>query len=201
VGRPAKFDGEQILDATASLIAEGGPEQATVGRIARRLGAPSGSIYHRFGSRDLLLARLWMRTVHRAQRGFITALELDDLAEAARQAALHIPRWSRDHRAEASVLLLYRREDLAERWPDELGPALAELNNDIQDAVRAFTRRRFRRMTQRHLQSVTFALIDVPYAACRRYLLAGQPPPNSIDELVVRVCECTLFENGDLVGS
>jgi AcrR family transcriptional regulator len=201
VGRPAKFDGEQILDATASLIAEGGLEQVTVARIARRLAAPSGSIYHRFGSRDLLLARLWMRTVHRAQRGFLIALHLEDLAEAARQAALHIPRWSRDHRAEASVLLLYRREDLAEQWPDELGPALAELNDDIRDGVRAFTRRRYGRLTQRHLQLVTFALIDVPYAACRRYLLAGQSPPSTIDELVMRACECTLFENGDLVGS
>jgi AcrR family transcriptional regulator len=196
MGRPAKFDGEQILDAAASLVAEGGPEEASVARIARHLGAPSGSIYHRFESRDLLLARLWMRTVLRAQPGFLAALELDDLTEAARQAALHIPRWSRDHRAEASVLLLYRRENLAERWPEELAPALAVLNDDIRDGVRRFTRRRFGRITQRHLQLVTFALIDVPYAACRRYLIAGEPPPRVIDELVVGVCECTLFESG-----
>ena len=70
MGRPPKFDSQQILDATALLIAEGGPEQATVASIAKRLGAPSGSIYHRFESRDLLLARLWIRTVHRAQQGF-----------------------------------------------------------------------------------------------------------------------------------
>jgi len=193
VGRPAKFDSDEILDITAVLIAEGGLGQATVSEIGVRLGAPSGSIYHRFDSRDLLLARLWIRTVRRAQKGFLAALSIDDLHEAATGAALHILRWSRAHRAEASVLLLYRREDLADRWPDELGDELSVLNDDMRQAVRNFTRRRFGRVTPTHLQTVTFALVDVPYAACRRYLLAGQEPPASIDDLVLRACTCTLF--------
>jgi AcrR family transcriptional regulator len=121
VGRPAKFDSEQILDTTARIVAEAGPGQATVAAVAQRLGAPSGSIYHRFESRDLLLARLWVRTVRRAQEGFVAALRLPDLEQAALEAALHIPRWSRQHLPEATVLLLYRREDLADRWPEELG--------------------------------------------------------------------------------
>jgi AcrR family transcriptional regulator len=74
MGRPAKFNTEQILDATAQLVAEGGPGLATVAGIAERLGAPTGSIYHRFNSRDLLLARLWFRTVRRAQEGFVAAI-------------------------------------------------------------------------------------------------------------------------------
>jgi AcrR family transcriptional regulator len=194
VGRPPKFDSQQILDATALLIAEGGPEQATVASIAKRLGAPSGSIYHRFESRDLLLARLWIRTVNRAQQGFLAALAIEDIEQAARQAALHIPRWSRQYRAEASVLLLYRREDLAGRWPDELGDELVALNQNLQDAVRRFTRRRFGRVTPSLLQTVAFALIDVPYGACRRYLLAGRAPPAVVDDLVVHTCICTLFD-------
>ncbi len=105
VGRPAKFNSEQILDATAGILAEGGPAQATVAAIAQRLGAPSGSIYHRFESRDLLLARLWIRTVRRAQQGFTAALALPNLEQAAVAAALHIPRWSRQHLPEATVLL------------------------------------------------------------------------------------------------
>jgi AcrR family transcriptional regulator len=196
MGRPPKFDSQQILDATALLIAEGGPGQATVASIAARLGAPSGSIYHRFESRDVLLARLWIRTVHRAQRGFLAALAIEDLRKAATEAALHIPRWSRQFRAEASVLLLYRREDLADRWPDELGVELTELNTDLDAALRLFTRRRFGRVTPSRLQTVAFALIDVPYAACRRYLLAGNAPPVAVDELVVRTCVCTLFKPG-----
>jgi AcrR family transcriptional regulator len=193
VGRPAKFDSEQMLDAAAGLIAEGGPGQATVVAIAERLGAPSGSIYHRFESRDLLLARLWIRTIRRAQTGFLEALQIEDVREAAAQAALHIPRWSRSHPAEATVLLLYRREDLAAHWPQELGSEVSELNRDLGAASRAYARRRFGRVGDKHLQMIAFALADVPYAACRRYLLAGRPPPAIVDDLVLRACEATLF--------
>jgi AcrR family transcriptional regulator len=193
VGRPAKFDTEQMLDAAAGLIANGGPGQATVAAIAQRLGAPSGSIYHRFESRDLLLARLWIRTIHRAQAGFLDALGLDDLHRAATQAALHIPKWSRTHLAEATVLLLYRREDLAASWPEDLGSEVSNLNVDLAAAMRSFTKRRFGRVTDRKLQAVTFALADVPYAACRRYLLAGRAPPAVVDDLVLKACDATLF--------
>ena len=82
MGRPSKFDSEQMLDAAAGLVARGGPSRATVAAIAEKLEAPSGSIYHRFESRDLLLARLWIRTVRRAQEGFAAALDGPDLAEA-----------------------------------------------------------------------------------------------------------------------
>lgn len=192
MGRPAKFDSEQILDITARIIADGGPGQATVAAIAQRLGAPSGSIYHRFESRDLLLARLWIRTVRSAQEGFVAALALPDLEQAALEAALHIPRWSRQHLPEATVLLLYRREDLVDRWPEELGPQVAELNKGMEAAVRDFTRRWFGRITPTSLETVAFALVDTPYGASRRYLLAGKPPPPTVDELIVRTCRCVL---------
>jgi AcrR family transcriptional regulator len=192
VGRPAKFDSEQILDITTRIIADGGPGQATVAAIAQRLGAPSGSIYHRFESRDLLLARLWIRTVRSAQEGFVAALALPDLEQAALEAALHIPRWSRQHLPEATVLLLYRREDLVDRWPEELGPQVAELNKGMEAAVRDFTRRWFGRITPTSLETVAFALVDTPYGASRRYLLAGKPPPPTVDELIVRTCRCVL---------
>jgi AcrR family transcriptional regulator len=197
VGRPAKFDQEQILDVTARIVAEEGPGQATVASIAKHLGAPSGSIYHRFESKDLLLARLWLRTVRRAQEGFLAALAIEDIDRAASEAALHIPRWSRQHVPEATVLLLYRREDLADHWPKELGDEVAELNRLMERAVRDFTKRRFGRVTRSRLQRVTFALIDVPYGASRRYLLAGRPPPPSLDELVLRTCGCTLLTGAD----
>jgi AcrR family transcriptional regulator len=192
MGRRPKFDAEQILDTAVSLVAEGGPGRATVSTIASRLGAPTASLYHRFASRDLLLARLWLRTVRRAQAGFIAALAAEDLGEAAVAAALHIPRWSREHLAEATVLLLYRREDLAARWPDELGDELAGVNRGIAAALEDFTRRRFGRVRADELQVVAFALVDVPYAAVRRYLLAGRTPPQAVDALVAKTCACVL---------
>lgn len=192
MARPAKFTSSDILDTAARLIAQGGPRLATVSTIAEDLGAPTGSIYHRFASRELLLARLWIRTIRRAQAGFLQALALPDLDQAARRAATHIPRWSREHLDEARVLLLYRRADLAARWPEELGEELATLNVQVEQALEAFTQRRYGSLTASNLQRVTFALVDVPYAAARRYLLAGKPPPADVDDLVGQVCACLL---------
>lgn len=86
--------------------------------MSRATGAPSGSVYHRFGSRDLLLAKLWVRTVTRFQAGFLSALDDDDLDEAAIGAALHVVRWAREHPHESTVLLMHRRSQLATDWPE-----------------------------------------------------------------------------------
>jgi AcrR family transcriptional regulator len=192
MGRPAKFDSEQILDATAQLVAEGGPGLATVAGIAERLGAPTGSIYHRFNSRDLLLARLWIRTVRRSQEGGVAAISQTDVKKAAIDAALHVPRWSRSNLEDACILLLYRREQLAEQWPAELGDELATLNDPLKAAIRSFVRRRFGSVTKANLEVTSFALLDVPYAAVRRHLITGNPPPPSVDDLIARTVKCIL---------
>jgi AcrR family transcriptional regulator len=200
MGRSAKFTSSDILDAASTLIARGGPRSATVNMIANHLGAPIGSIYHRFASREFLLACLWIRTARRSQAGFLEALRIEDLDEAAILAARHIPRWSRQHFDEARVLLLYRREDLAARWPDELGQELANLNVDVDRALEDFTRRRYGRVTARDLQRVRFALLDVPYAGARRHLLGGKPPPAAVDDLVAEVCACLLGRRSPIDG-
>ena len=195
MGRRPKFTAEQVLDAAADIVASAGPGAATVATISERLGATSGSIYHRFASRDLILAHLWIRTVRRAQDGFLNVLSGGSI-DAAVQAALHVPRWSRDHLPQARILVLYRREDLAARWPDELGAELAQLNDGLLGALCDFTHRRYGQVTGEGLEAVTFALIDVPYAAVRRHLIAGTAPPRMVDDLVQRVVAEVLANDG-----
>lgn len=180
MGRPAKFGEDRILDAALAVLAEDGPGAATIGAIAARLGAPSGSIYHRFGSRDLLLATLWARCARRFQEGFSAALEADD-AEAA---ALHTPRWCRAHPDEAAVLLLYRRQDLVAEWPEEF----AALNEESAAALDSFAERHPGLERER----LVFAAVDVPYGAVRRHLLARRPPPPEVDALIVTACRAVL---------
>lgn len=185
VGRTAKFTEDDVLDAALAVIATQGPAGATINAIAARLDAPVGSIYHRFRSRDLLLARLWIRSIRRFQAGFIAALAPEgDPLVAGLDAALHVVRWSRQHTEEARVMVLYRREDLAARWPAELGDELARLNGAVEAAVAAYARRRYGRSDPESLRRVAFALVDIPYAAARRSLLAGEAPPPFVDELV-----------------
>jgi len=182
VGRPARFTEERILDAALQVVAEDGPAGTTVAAIAMRLGAPVGSIYHRFPSRDLLLARLWMRGIRRFQEGFLDALAAGDLE----RAAVHTPRWCREHLAEACVLLLHRPADLVSRWPVELGEELADLDAQVASAITASADRHER-------ERVVFALVDVPYGAVRRHLLGGEPPPLLVDDLVIQTCRAVLL--------
>jgi AcrR family transcriptional regulator len=185
VGRTAKFTEDDVLDAALTVIAARGPAGATIAAIATQLQAPVGSIYHRFRSRDLLLAKLWLRSIMRFQAGFLAALAVeDDLAAVGVTAALHVVRWSREHLDEARVMVLYRREDLAARWPEELGDELARLNVATEAAVSHYARRRFGRTDAETVRRVVFALVDVPYAAARRSLLVGEAPPKSLDGLV-----------------
>ncbi|RFS82167.1 TetR/AcrR family transcriptional regulator [Actinomadura spongiicola] len=185
MGRPAKFSRDQILDAALAITAETGPGAVTISAIARRLGAPSGSLYHRFPSRDLLLATLWTRTVRRFQEGFAAALDDDD----PETAALHTPRWCRRHMDEAAVLLLYRRQDLAASWPAEL---TEDLNTRATDALTAFAARH----PDIDRERLVFATVDVPYGAVRRHLADGRPPPPQVDDLITTTCQAVLGTQG-----
>ncbi|MDO4259028.1 MAG: TetR/AcrR family transcriptional regulator [Actinomycetaceae bacterium] len=185
MGRTAKYTDESILDAALALVSEGGAHHATVVAIAARLGAPSGSIYHRFTSRDLILAQLWIRTVKRFQVGFLDALALDNTTEAATKAVTHTLEWSTEHHDEARVLTMYRREDLVALWPDELGEELLTLNDQVKQSLLAFTERHFGTTTTKTRGLARFALIDLPYAAARQVILSNTPPAPWLHEAVV----------------
>jgi len=117
-----------------------------------------------------------------------------DLQTAAVDTALHTVRWSREHPDQSRVLLLYRREDLAARWPAELGTQLGSLDADVAAALRSYATRRYGREEPTLLRRVTLALLDLPYAATRRHLLAGEPPPPELDDLVAAACRCLLAD-------
>jgi hypothetical protein len=122
--RRARFSRQQILEATAGLVAAAGPDAATIGAIGGLIGAPSGSIYHRFPSRDALLGRLWLSKAAFFQNRFTAALAQPDAAAAGLDAALSLPRSARADFAGARIMLLHRRDDfLAGHWPADMTAA------------------------------------------------------------------------------
>jgi AcrR family transcriptional regulator len=192
MARPPAFTDDQLLDGALSLLAAGGPGAATIAAISEVTGAPVGSIYHRFASRELLMARLWMRTVTAFQAGFIHALADDDPERAARDAIDHVIGWAGEHPAEMRVLVLHRREDLATRWPDELGRELVNIRQGLESAIRGHARARYGRDDDEAVARVTFALVDIPYAAVRRYVLTGGGMPAAVAEALVPTCRFAL---------
>lgn len=195
MGRTAKYSVDDILDAALDVISEDGANSATVVAVAAKLGAPSGSIYHRFASHDLILAALWIRTVKRFQTGFLAALALPP-ESAVSAAVFHTLEWTAAHRREAKVLILYRREDLIALWPDELGDDLRVLNDGVKRAVVALAASLFGSATARSVGKTRFALIDLPYAAARQILLNDDMPPVWLGETVLTASLAILRDEG-----
>lgn len=185
MARSAKFSHEQIVEATARIAAESGPAQATMARIATALSAPTGSIYHRFASRDVLLGEVWLRAAHAFQEEFIAVLESGEPWDSGLSAALYVPRRARAQHAEARILMLHRREDfLVGGWPAEMAERATQLRWRVDSAVRSFSKRLFGRADADTLRCLRFALADAPLAAILPYLRAGKGPPPSVDPLI-----------------
>lgn len=193
MGRRAKYDRDSIVEAVIALIAKGGPKAATIGAIASRLGAPTGSIYHRYRSREHLLAEVWLTVVEQFQDGLVSSLEGDDVEEAAIEAALFIPRWVRQHPTESRLLLLHHRNDFVKSsWPEEVKERAARLEPQLSDGLRRYCRRRYGDESEANLLRLHFAILDVPYGAIKPYAQADSFPPTQVDEWIRKTCQAVL---------
>jgi len=185
--RPSRFSEAQILDAAAEIVAAGGPGAATIGAISNMLKAPSGSIYHRFASRDVLLGRLWLSKAAFFQNRFTAALADREPVKAGVAAALSIVRAVRDDFAGARIMLLHRRDDFLDGdWPPDMAAEAIRLKHQVDDAMSNIVRRLFRRVGPETLQLAYFAMIDVPLAAVRRHVENDEMPPLSVEDLIAK---------------
>jgi AcrR family transcriptional regulator len=182
-----------MLDAARDLLLESGSSNATIEAIADLSGAPTGSIYHRFGSRDGLLTRLWMRAVYRSQASFLAALEHENPSTAALAAAQSILEFCEQEPADARLLVSFRREDLIRTAPNgELAQELEELNRPVEAAVVALARRLYGRATRAAVNRTLLAVFDLPYGAVRRYLITGSTLPPELRGDLARAVNAVL---------
>jgi AcrR family transcriptional regulator len=174
--RPARFTVDELLDVAADLLADDGPAAVTMAAVARRVGAPSGSMYHRFPTRAALCGELWMRTEERFLDGFTAALSAPGNSQARCVAgARHTVRWCRDHPSEAQVLLVGADALGAAEWPEHVGARRRRLHRGLRRLLADVRADRGR---------VNAALIDIPYAVVRRHLLAGRTIPRAAEDIV-----------------
>jgi AcrR family transcriptional regulator len=175
VARPELHPTDAILDGARGVVLEQGLGAATIAAIAESSGAPVGSIYHRFGSVDDLLAQMWIRAVRRSQLRFAAAAEELDPTEAAVGAALSVYDFCVEHPADGRLLLSYRPEDLAGGRIDPKQRAeLARLNEPVEAVVKDLARRIYGRVSRGSLDRVLMAVFDVPHGAVRRPLTNGE---------------------------
>ncbi len=167
MGRHPRFSTDALLDVAGALLIDGGPAAMTAAAVARAAGAPSGSVYHRFASRDELAASLWMRTVERFDAEVVsTLLGPGAPVELAVSAALATVAWSSAHPADAFVLTMFRRSDLV---GGDVSPELADraqrLGARQQAAVDALAGR-----LGQPSELVSFAVAGIPMAVIRRHI-------------------------------
>lgn len=187
--RPAHFTHDGILDAALACVVDQG-SKVSVADIATQLGGPVGSIYHRFASREVLMVRLWLRSVQRFQTGLFGLAEIPDAHEALIAMSLHIPRYCRAHRDEARSLTLFRQERLLLGCPEPVRAEVGAMNEAIFRLMVEMTRRRFGRATQRNQRWVNLAIRIGPYGLVRPYL--GQSIPVQIDAAVAATADAIL---------
>jgi len=171
------------VDAATRLFAEGGVRALTMNAVAREISAPSGSIYHRFPDRAALLAAVWFRTTGDFQRGYFDVLGDPATPASAVDAAVWIVDWCRTRLSQAVVLQAGVRTFEPEQWPEaarlELATRDESSKRDIDKAIRQLAKE-----TGRPADQLAFALLDLPLAAVRRHLLAGEVPPKRTGKLV-----------------
>jgi AcrR family transcriptional regulator len=181
VPRPPLHRTDVILDVARSLALDSGAGATTIAEIAQASGTPVGSLYHRFGSRDDLLAQLWIRAVRRSQASFLSAIDRGDPIERAVMGAMAILDFCEEQGADARLLLSLRREDLLRAAPSpEVARELEGLNRPLERGLARLAHALYGTAGQAERQRVLLAAFDIPYGAARRHLVAGKPLPASL---------------------
>jgi len=163
--RPPLVSWDDLLRSARELALARGPAGVTAAQVAARLGCPSGSLYHRFASRDHLLVEAWLDAVESFQTGFLQALAIDDVPAAAR----HVVAWSRTDPPRAALLTAFRRSDLLDAaWPPETADRAVAASSGLERALRECAQR-----LALPTSLLLAAVVDLPYGLVRRKLADG----------------------------
>lgn len=177
---------EDLLDAAAELFVEGGARAVTMVAVARKAGAPSGSVYHRYPSLGALLGALWLSTSSEFESEYRAIIGPSPTPEVAVESAVWMVDWCRQHPARAAILNAGPRSFEPQAWPKE-----------TQDAHRAARRDRDQDM-DRLIKTVaetagvprdeaTFAMFGLPIAVIGGHIRVGEPVPSGASDLVGRL--------------
>lgn len=192
MGRPREHDLEAVLDHARRLWVEGGPAGVTIRGLAAEAGVSNGAIYHAFGSRDGLLARVWCREAQRfleLQRAAVgTALRTGGPVEDAVVAAALAPTAYAEHdEAGARLLLTTTGDALAAREPASQERAeLRRLRRELTGLIADLSDRQWGRTDPAALTSVRFCVVELPGALLLAPARLTDPVARHALELAVR---------------
>jgi AcrR family transcriptional regulator len=177
--RIAKYNEDGFIESAIHIAAECGIGAVSMASIASKAGAPIGSLYHRFDSRDTVLARAWLK------------VRADFRAEVSRhwaegdtwRAVEALVQWCRDKPVYARFML---QSDDAPDFGELPAPLRAELEADQAELDAAFTRclQSLPQGIDDPAHLLRFILIGAPVAMVKPFLSQDQPIPSSINAVL-----------------
>jgi AcrR family transcriptional regulator len=177
MGRLSSFEDGEVFATVGRLLAEDG--QVTIGAVREATGLSTGSLYHRFESREALMAEAWLYAVGAFQARILEAFALKDAQQAGVEAALATPRFCREEKDIALVLACCRpAEFLTKDMAPKLQKRVKHVNDNAAEAIRAFAKR-----IDRPLLTCRLAIVAYPLGAVRLFLPRSPVPPELDDEL------------------
>jgi AcrR family transcriptional regulator len=84
---------QSLLDAALQLVEEGGLDAVTIAALTERSGMSNGSIYHHFGSRAGVFARLYADSYGRCVAAMLPALDSSSAQAGVRDLTLRYLDW------------------------------------------------------------------------------------------------------------
>jgi AcrR family transcriptional regulator len=175
MARPARFTTDDVLDGAAQALTAVGPS-VTIADIAREISGPSGSIYHRFASREELLGRLWIRSIRRFHEDLLEAMALPDPWEAIGASARCVPAFCRRRPQEARSMLLFSRARLLENGPESLHEDAEGINDAIDASLDDLAERAFGDQGPGRRELLAVATRQTPYGITRPFIGREMPP-------------------------
>lgn len=184
MGRIAKFDSKAIFQAIGRELAITG--KVTTQGIQAATGISAGSLYHRFGSREGMLAEAWVFAVQAFQERVNAGFALGGL-EGAVEVALATPRFCREERDLALLLVCGRTSEFL---TDDLAPAQrSQLDSVNQAATASFAH--LAHQLGKPILDCRMALVAFPLGAVRSFL-PSEEVPHAVDQLIDRTARYIL---------
>lgn len=184
MGRAITFKDADVFAALAQRMTREG--SLAVQSLVEDSGISIGSLYHRYGSREGLMASAWLDAVETFQTSFLAALG-SGRPSAGLDAALATPRFCRAERDRALILVACRKSEfLGENTPQPLREQIRDINQNAMVALRAFSKAH-----SLDLETCQMAMIGLPLGAVRLYL-PDRNVPMKVDAMLKRTYEALL---------
>jgi len=167
MGRPRRYDLDDLLQHARALWLGGGTAGVTIRALSSASGASNGAVYHAFGSRDGLLARVWAREADgflAFQRDRVTRVLRDaDPTGALVAAALAPAAYAVTNADGARLLLAATVDDLLTPELDDEGRAhLHRLREELGRLLIELAEALWERRDRAAVTTVRYCVVDLP---------------------------------------